>query len=184
MYIIKKDQGTITKWADGTTRELFIYPQESSLEARDFIFRISSAKINTKHSVFTNFIGFDRYIIPLNGDLQIKHENGPYITLKPNMLHYFDGDVKTESIHTQKQLIDFNLIINKKYECDIKVIKSIDIKNISYSNYDIVLIYMLNSTASFNDIKLEKGDLLIIDEKKSINFTPDDGDIFIGKIKL
>lgn len=184
MFLIKNNQGNISKWGGGTTREMFIYPQNSTLENRDFIFRISSATININHSVFTDFNGFKRYIIPLNGELQIKHENSTNILLKTNTLYIFDGGRETESMHTNEQLQDFNIIVNKNYESDIKIIQDIDTQSILYSKYDIFIIYMLNATAIFNNIELIKGDLLIIKKKELVYFTLNKGDLLVGGIKI
>lgn len=184
MYIIKKNQGAVSKWSNGITREMFIYPQTAALKNRNFIFRVSSARIDSEHSVFSNFDGFIRYLIPLNADMQIKHEDRPYFLLKAHNLHCFAGDIKTESMHTCKQLIDFNVIIDKNYACDMQITKNIDMKNVPYIKYDIVLVYLLNATAMYNNTNLEKGDLLIIDERKPIDFSSNGGDLFIGKIKL
>lgn len=55
----------------GITRELMIYPEGSSLGERNFDFRISSAIIDLTESDFSDFSGYKRYILPVEGNVTL-----------------------------------------------------------------------------------------------------------------
>lgn len=60
-------------WSGGTTTELFLYPENGSYAARDFLFRISSATVDLEESDFTPLQGVERYITPLEGSFVLAH---------------------------------------------------------------------------------------------------------------
>ena len=60
-------------WSGGTTTELYLYPENGSYAARDFLFRISSATVDLPESDFTALPGVERYITPLAGSFTLTH---------------------------------------------------------------------------------------------------------------
>ncbi|HWR20019.1 MAG TPA: HutD family protein [Clostridia bacterium] len=99
-----------SKWAGGTTTELFIWPIGAAYENRDFLWRLSTAKVEQQESDFTKLTEYERVIIPLSGDLELKHGEQPYFTLKQLQAHRFDGAWDTRS---RGCIRDFNLMIKK-----------------------------------------------------------------------
>lgn len=67
MQLIPKSAQTTSNWSGGTTTQLFIYPPEASYAARNFLFRISTATVETETSTFTDLTGFNRILLLLNG---------------------------------------------------------------------------------------------------------------------
>jgi len=65
---------TTIRWASGTSTETFIYPSDGSFAERRFLFRISSATVETEKSTFTFFEGITRHLIILKGALELIHE--------------------------------------------------------------------------------------------------------------
>lgn len=117
---IRKEKGyVVNKWAGGITRELFIWPQNSSLSKRNFDVRISSAVINSTESNFSDFSGFMRYIMPLQGSISLEL-NGEKITLERGKPFQFDGGDKVSSTNTPGA-IDFNVIVRKGVDVDFHV---------------------------------------------------------------
>lgn len=108
--ILKKTDYKTSKWKGGETTEILIYPEGSTLENRDFIFRVSFATVDEGYHEFSNFTGFNRYITTLDGDLLLQNR-GIERTLKPYEIFLFDGEHNTSS--KSEKLTDFNLIIKK-----------------------------------------------------------------------
>lgn len=96
-----------TKWTGGTTTQLFIYPAESSVEARNFDFRISTAKVEVSESTFTPFLGYHRTLLILEGGIEIRHKSHHQKVLNKFDQDFFKGDWETSSRGT---CIDFNVI--------------------------------------------------------------------------
>ena len=51
--IFSPEQQRVSSWSGGQTRELYIVGGAADYAARDFLLRLSSATVETEHSVFT-----------------------------------------------------------------------------------------------------------------------------------
>ena len=71
---IPKSSQIELEWSGGTTCQLFIFPEDSTYSQRDFLFRISSAKVKFPSSTFTKLTGVSRVIMILDGELKLEHE--------------------------------------------------------------------------------------------------------------
>ncbi|MDR0803193.1 HutD family protein [Fluviicola sp.] len=115
MKVLTAAHFQVSSWSGGTTTQLYIFPEEASLEERNFDWRISSAVIETEESEFSSFEGYERILIPLKGHLEMEHltENG---ILKQSVrvfeLARFSGSWKTTG---KGKLTDFNLIFKPDY---------------------------------------------------------------------
>ncbi len=108
-----------TTWKGGVTRQIFISPADGDLSARHFDVRISSAIINDVASDFSDFTGFTRYILPLEGEITLIKE-GRRITLFHNALYEFEGDEKVSSENTQGA-VDFNIIVRHGISVEVGI---------------------------------------------------------------
>ena len=99
-----------TKWAGGTTTELFLWPQGTEYAKRDFLWRVSTARVEQDHSVFTELPDYERILIPLTGDVELKHASDVPFLLKRFNAHRFDGAVQTQS---RGRVGDFNVMLRK-----------------------------------------------------------------------
>ena len=99
-----------TAWAGGATTELFLWPEGASYQARDFLWRLSTARIDQSPSVFTSLPAYERILIPLTGELTLAHEGGAPFTLERFHAHRFDGAWDTVSVGCVR---DFNLMLQK-----------------------------------------------------------------------
>lgn len=98
-----------SRWSGGTTTELFLYPEDGSYAARNFLFRISSATVELEESDFTRLPGVERYITPLSGSFTLTHPGLPPVTLPPLAAPYrFPGGIPT---HCVGKATDFNLML-------------------------------------------------------------------------
>lgn len=103
----EKDYKT-SAWSGGTTTQLFIWPPQGNYNKRDFLFRISSATVETETSTFTELPGIGRYITPLEGGFTLQHKGHYSITLQPLQIDSFSGDWQTTCIGKAR---DFNLML-------------------------------------------------------------------------
>ena len=122
--IVRQATYKTTQWSGGITREICIFPATASLAARNFDVRISSAVIDTPESNFSDFTGYRRYLMPLNGEIvlypsasepQSAAENGAVgeenaVKLSATDLFEFDGAQPMRSRNTPGA-IDFNVIV-------------------------------------------------------------------------
>ena len=107
-HLTAKDFRTST-WSGGTTTELYLYPENGSYGARDFLFRISSATVDLDESDFTPLQGVERYITPLTGSFVLTHPQQPPVVLEPLSAPYrFSGGIPT---HCVGRATDFNLML-------------------------------------------------------------------------
>ncbi len=88
----------------GETQEILVYPQ-----AIGFQYRLSLATIE-KSGPFSNFEGYMRVLVPLEGGLSLKHGSGSSFRLDNMRPYKFDGAMPTEAILQTPQAWDFNVI--------------------------------------------------------------------------
>ncbi len=107
LHLTKTDYKT-TAWSGGTTTEIFIWPEDASYAAREFSFRISSARVDLPESDFTPLPGVERWITPLTGGFTLTHGEGTPTVMAPLDSPYcFDGGSPTHCVGTAT---DFNLM--------------------------------------------------------------------------
>ena len=110
-----------TTWKGGVTRQIFISPADGDLSVRQFDVRISSAIIDDVQSDFSDFSGFTRYILPLEGEITLI-KGGRYVTLSHNALYEFEGDEEVSSENTQGA-VDFNIIVRHGISVEVGIME-------------------------------------------------------------
>ncbi len=83
---------------------------------KDFLWRISSATFTSTESNFSDFSGYQRYILPLEGKLRVYHEGLYSRELDKYEVEYFDGSWSTSSENTL-DCRDYNFIVKKWKSC-------------------------------------------------------------------
>ena len=117
--IIRKESLTTSRWSGGTTTQLYISPSTALYAERKFNWRISSAVVEIEESDFTPLPGYQRIIMILEGELDLKHLNQHEVQLKVYQQDTFWGDWQTKS----KGLVtDFNLMLNKECQGSLQAI--------------------------------------------------------------
>ncbi|MBU1014717.1 MAG: HutD family protein [Bacteroidetes bacterium] len=106
-------------WPGGTTTQLFIYPPTAEYLQRNFIFRLSTANVNTETSDFTSLPGVSRQLMVLEGETLLIHENHHSKKLGKFDMDEFKGDWKTSSIG---RCTDFNLMTKEKASGELSAI--------------------------------------------------------------
>lgn len=171
--IIKKHQQKETVWSGGKTNQIYIHPFDSTLQDRDFDFRISSAIIEVEESVFTSFNGYDRALMVLNGELEIFHEDQYSKKLKQNEVDYFSGDWKTTS---NGKITDFNLIFKRGLKGELNYLTlngdqiiSKNISNLPNRVGYFVISGELKVGINNSEYKVQIGELLMIENSNNLS---------------
>lgn len=166
----KKASGLIVnKWTGGTTTELDIYPRGSSYAERNFLFRISTATVESEESIFTKLPGVSRKLMILDGKIKIVHEGHHSITLNAFEQDEFKGDWNTKSYG---KATDFNLMMKGSTSGIIKSLTFKDNESRSIAtNSDYLAIYIFEGQV---DLKIDnksiissKGDFISVINQKS-----------------
>lgn len=155
-----------SKWQGGKTTELFIFPPEADYQKRNFLFRLSTATVETEKSEFTILDGFFRRLMVLEGKITIKHENRYSRQLNKFESDEFEGGWKTSS---EGRCTDFNLMTrgeNKGVFKALIVDVNQGITDELIENYDWLFVYIIKGTVRINFDKaseiLNEGNLLSI----------------------
>lgn len=164
MQLIASSQQISTKWAGGTTTQLFIYPLDASLEERNFDFRISTAQVEIEESTFSSFIGYHRQLMILDGKIEIHHQNQYSKTLNKLDVDEFNGSWETTA---KGKCRDFNVITSKDYAASLKInqlnkdeIVQKQIKSAWYFLYLYTGKVQLEFSTSKKELK--SGDLMVV----------------------
>lgn len=108
--LLTQEQYVTTLWSGGTTTQLAIAPEGAVYADRDFLWRLSSAKVELDHSDFTPLPDYNRLISILDGELEMKIGDGERFPLQPLQVCSFDGGVPVES---WGRCTDYNLMMRK-----------------------------------------------------------------------
>ena len=108
--LLTKEDYVTTTWSGGTTTQLAIAPEGAVYADRDFLWRLSSAKVELERSDFTPLPDYNRLISVLHGELEMKIGDGARFGLEPFTLRSFDGGVPVES---WGKCTDYNLMVRK-----------------------------------------------------------------------
>lgn len=108
--LLTQSQYSVTGWSGGTTTQLAISPAEAVYGDRDFLWRLSSARVELEHSYFTPLPDYNRLISILDGTLELKAGEGARFPLPALAVYSFDGGTPVES---WGQCTDFNLMLRK-----------------------------------------------------------------------
>ena len=96
MKLVSKVNQKTSSWTGGTTTELLIFPENSSVSEQNFDFRISTAKVLVEKSEFTIFPKHNRKLAILEGKLKIQHNQSDWYTLNAGEQTEFKGGGNTQ----------------------------------------------------------------------------------------
>ena len=161
-------------WSGGSTRQLYIFPEDASYADRNFQLRISTAKVEVAESTFTSLPGFSRKLMILEGEIDITHEHQYSKNLKPFEVDSFSGDWKTKAIGT---CVDFNVMTSGTAKSELSSVEVLENRSfqISVSEWSELFIFPLegsvNTAIDQQIIELEKRELLCMKEFENQNIT-------------
>jgi environmental stress-induced protein Ves len=158
--IIRKNEQNTSTWSGGTTTELAIYPKGASYRDRNFVWRLSSANVELEDSTFTSLPGIWRYIMIIEGEMELEHEEHHKTHLKPYEQDSFNGGWITKS---KGKVRDFNLMLTNGYKGKIEAIHVIGEANIKEICPNQVNIFTQAIYCTEGEIEIE------IDKKQNVN---------------
>lgn len=182
MLIIPASQQITSDWAGGTTTQLFIYPEGASYANRDFLFRISTATVETETSTFTSLPGFERILMILDGSMEICHKNHYSKHLYPFNTDIFNGDWETTAIG---KVTDFNLMMASvvKGACNHELLESKQSLAIQIQS-DFYGVYWLQGNALLRcgeeHHQLRNNDFILFDQEKTITILSEERSDWVG----
>ncbi len=160
MKLVSKVNQKISSWTGGTTTELLIFPENSSVSEQNFDYRISTAKVLVEKSEFTSFPNFNRKLAILEGKLKIQHNQSEWYFLEIGDQTEFSGDWKTRS---EGQVVDFNVIYNDHYLVDMHFVNLLN--GVSYTeNIELLGFYCTNGMGRIHGKAFQVGDFVCIQE--------------------
>lgn len=106
--IIRSHQTKTSEWSGGTTTQLAIWPEGADYAARDFTWRVSTAKVDLPESDFTRLPGVRRWLMILDGRLEVFHRGHHSALLERFDVDEFMGDWETTS---RGRVTDFNVMV-------------------------------------------------------------------------
>ncbi|MBN2793814.1 MAG: HutD family protein [Clostridia bacterium] len=175
MYILKKENQTTSNWSGGTTTQLMIWPEHSEYKTLDFDWRISTATVEVKHSVFTELPNINRVIMSLNGPLTLLHK-GEKIDLEPCESFSFDGGLRTESFN---EVVDFNVMTSQQYKGNINIISGQVQDHISLKKHQGL--YILKGSLKVDSrVFTEKDFIFEMDQLKELRISKNFVGVFIS----
>ncbi len=122
--IIKPEEYKLMPWKNGkgVTKELFV----RNLQDTDkYLFRLSMAGV-TEDGEFSDFSGYDRTLIMLEGNGIILHHSDGTVNelLKTSDIAFFSGDVKTTATLINGPVRDFNVMtLSRKCRSKVEILK-------------------------------------------------------------
>lgn len=117
LELFTSEKRTTINWANGTSTELFIHPNDGNFVDRNFIFRISTATVEAEETSFTYFEGITRHLMLLKGEMELTHEGHYTKQMIPFEQDTFSGEWNTKS---RGKVTDFNLMLKKGASGSIK----------------------------------------------------------------
>lgn len=118
--LYRESNYSISNWTGGKTKELAIFPYDCNYLNRDFIWRLSSATIETEESDFSKLPDYDRVIMVLEGNVVLTYDGTKTVRLKELEQDSFDGGWKTKSYG---KIRDFNLMVRKGSDGAIDIVR-------------------------------------------------------------
>lgn len=175
LVLLTSDHFKTLNWTGGTTKELFIFPANANYQERNFLFRLSTATVETETSDFTLLPGVSRKLMILSGSIHIKHEGHYSKQLNKFDIDSFEGGWKTSSIG---KCTDFNLMTSGNtageiYSMIVKKERKNDHPIKENCNWFFIYVSSGKITTEIHQQTntLNTGDLLVIQQPPLLNLT-------------
>lgn len=156
MKLVSKVNQKISSWTGGTTTELLIFPENSSVSEQNFDYRISTAKVLVEKSEFTSFPMHNRKLAILEGKLRIQHNHSDWYTLNAGEQTEFKGEWETRS---EGQVVDFNVIYKDCFTVEAECVPELNLIDLNTLNV-LVGIYCVKGSLQIDNILLNVGDFV------------------------
>ncbi len=171
--VVRRTAQQTTNWSGGTTTQIAIYPPNAEYSKRNFVWRLSSAKVELEESSFTKLPGILRILMVLDGELTLEHQGQHRVQLKAYEQDRFCGDWTTNSFG---KVSDFNLMMSQDCKGVLNVIAFEEKESITIADRSgtvdqcTAAFYCVNGTVRVavdknNAAELQAGDVLLLHSK-------------------
>ncbi|MBR1673274.1 MAG: HutD family protein [Fretibacterium sp.] len=154
----------VSAWSGGKTVQIAIAPEGAAYADRDFLWRVSSATVELEESDFTALPDYERWIMPLSGEMRLSHDGGAPVSLAIYEAHRFDGADKT---HSWGRCTDFNLML-RKGRCQGRILALWQDAELEEARW---VLYCARRAVAVNEIVLGEGEALCLDGEARIRFS-------------
>lgn len=126
--LIPASEQLVSHWAGGETRQLAIAPAGSSVAARDFHWRFSTATV-LQSGPFSAFEGYQRYLAMRSGaglELAVTAPGAPQHRMQlcsPQHQAYFAGAASTEATLLDGPVRDINLMLSAGLQGGLRALR-------------------------------------------------------------
>lgn len=168
IHIIHADQYRTSDWTGGQTTEIFIFPEGSAYAHRDFLFRVSAARVMVSPSDFTLLEDYDRILMSTENPVELQQQ-GASLWLEPFIPYAFSGTIPTHCIGTTA---DFNVMMRKDNRASLELISFEELYEAELAPNAITLFYVAEAQQCLtcNDAyDLMQKDSLVIDGRIAVN---------------
>lgn len=177
-YIPLADQPLYT-WIGGTIREIAIYPPEADFRAGDYLFWIGTAIID-QSAAYSDFSGFDRLHVPLEGNgLRLHFDEPPETVELANFDQYtFDGGRPLRGELIDGPVLAFNIIMKAGMQARISMVtvdQNSDLLKLDGSiSENFNMVYVVNGTISLKTSQaggeqlLNPGDAFVLNQDETL----------------
>ncbi|NLY21011.1 MAG: HutD family protein [Tissierellia bacterium] len=158
---LTKDDFITSDWSGGTTTQVYIEPENSSVAEQNFDFRISTATCELDESPFTPYNDYNRFITPLDGIMRLVNGEEE-VKLNPYDIYAFGGE---DPVTSYGKVRDFNLIVNKDKYGSLRRVKFNDEFDFDVGCSTCIIFTMdsgIEFTANGESFVLNKMDAVII----------------------
>jgi len=160
MKLVTKECQKVSEWTGGTTSELLIFPENSTVSKQNFDYRISTAKVLVEKSEFTSFPNFNRKLAILEGKLKIQHNHSDWYTLNKGEQAEFKGEWITRS---EGQVVDFNVIYSNEYQVELDFVSQINCVP-KMDEIELFGVYCVNGMGRLNGVAFHESDFVCVQE--------------------
>jgi environmental stress-induced protein Ves len=161
----------VSEWSGGTTSQLFIFPEEATLAARNFDWRISSAVIEIPESDFTLFEGYERILIPMEGKLEMEHQT-PNGIIQQNVSEFelarFSGSWPTKG---KGKLTDFNVIFKPVYHPKVQITRFSGNTELYSEETAVTILFCQSGSFVVNSQPVKAPAILVKEESEKLEIT-------------
>ncbi len=175
--LISKQSYQVMPWKNGqgTTSEIAIFPEGSSVSTGDFLWRVSLAKVQSS-GPFSKFEGFDRKLVIVDGD-EIKLNQKALLPLE---VFSFSGEDDIQANLSAGPITDLGIISNRElFRSDMRVFSNIETPLIlRLEEESTSFLFNVNAPARVNTLdknsktELKRGETLKITHEPEIEITP------------
>ena len=175
MHILHPGDYRIMAWKNGggSTTEIAVHPDVSSVSGVPFQWRVSIADVTADGS-FSLFPGYDRHLMVIAGE-GMRLDAGPRGIIdvgRPFVPVAFSGDWEVRGILTHGPVRDFNLMTSHAETRSTLTCEVIAAKRQIAAPQAFALIHILDGEGAVQDTPVAAGDTIYLARNDTIDFTP------------